>query len=142
MCFNYIYILSMASYFPKVKNIFTNDEENNEKIVYYLEPTFKYINFFVFILMLIPITLIIVYNSIEKPESFETQGFKNKYLETESFKMNEKDSSISEDDDIEDWDVIEYLKEKFDNFYNYILTQLIVKNHNGIQSINIRYNIE
>ena len=132
----------MASYFPKVKNIFTNDEENNEKIVYYLEPTFKYINFFVFILMLIPITLIIVYNSIEKPESFETQGFKNKYLETESFKMNEKDSSISEDDAIEDWDVIEYLKEKFDNIYNYILTQLIVKNHNGVQSINIRYNIE
>jgi hypothetical protein len=132
----------MASYFPKVKNIFTNDEENNEKIVYYLEPTFKYINFFVFILMLIPITLIIVYNSIEKPESFETQGFKNKYLETESFKMNEKDSSISEDDDIEDWDVIEYLKEKFDNIYNYISTQLIVKNHNGVQSINIRYNIE
>ena len=127
----------MASYFPKVKNIFTNDEENNEKIVYYLEPTFKYINFFVFILMLIPITLIIVYNLIEK-----TQGFKNKYLETESFKMNEKDSSISEDDDIEDWDVIEYLKEKFDNIYNYILTQLIVKNHNGVQSINIRYNIE
>ena len=132
----------MASIFSKVKNKFTNDEENNEKIVYYLEPKFKYINFFVFILMLIPITLIIVYNSIEKPESFETQGFKNKYLETESFKMNEKDSSISEDDDIEDWDVIEYLKEKFDNFYNYILTQLIVKNHNGIQSINIRYNIE
>jgi hypothetical protein len=92
--------------------------------------------------MLIPITLIIVYNLIEKPESFETQGFKNKYLETESFKMNEKDSSISEDDDIEDWDVIEYLKEKFDNIYNYILTQLIVKNHNGVQSINIRYNIE
>jgi len=132
----------MASIFSKVKNKFTNDEENNEKIVYYLEPKFKYINFFVFILMLIPITLIIVYNSIEKPESFETQGFKNKYLETESFKMNEKDSSISEDDDIEDWDVIEYLKEKFDNIYNYISTQLIVKNHNGVQSINIRYNIE
>jgi hypothetical protein len=132
----------MASKFSKEKNIFTSDEENNKKIVYYLEPTFKFINFGVFILMLIPITLIIVYNSIEKPESFETQGFKNKYLETESFKMNEKDSSISEDDDIEDWDVIEYLKEKFDNIYNYILTQLIVKNHNGVQSINIRYNIE
>jgi len=132
----------MASKFSKEKNIFTSDEENNKKIVYYLEPTFKFINFGVFILMLIPITLIIVYNLIEKPESFETQGFKNKYLETESFKMNEKDSSISEDDDIEDWDVIEYLKEKFDNIYNYILTQLIVKNHNGVQSINIRYNIE
>lgn len=127
----------MASTFSKVKNIFISNEENNEKIVYYLEPTFKFINFGVFILMLIPITLIIVYNLIEKP-----QGFKNKYLETESFKMNEKDSSISEDDDIEDWDVIEYLKEKFDNIYNYILTRLIVKNHNGVQSINIRYNIE
>jgi hypothetical protein len=132
----------MASTFSKENNKFISNEENNEKIVYYLEPTFKFINFGVFILMLIPITLIIVYNSIEKPESFETQGFKNKYLETESFKMNEKDSSISEDDAIEDWDVIEYLKEKFDNIYNYILTQLIVKKHNGVQSINIRYNIE
>ena len=88
--------------------------------------------------MLIPITLIIVYNSLEKSETFA-----NKYLETESFKMDESDISMSDDDyDREDWDVIEYLKEKFDKFYNYILTQLIVKNHNGIQSINIRYNIE
>ena len=127
----------MTSIFSKAKDMFKSNDENNENIVYYLEPTFKFINFGVFIIMLIPITLIIVYNLIEK-----TQGFKNKYLETESFKMNEKDSSISEDDDIEDWDVIEYLKEKFDNIYNYISTQLIVKNHNGVQSINIRYNIE
>ena len=125
----------MTSIFSKAKDIFKSNDENNENIVYYLEPTFKFIHFGVFIMMLIPITLIIVYNSL-------VEGFANKYLETEKFNMNKKTISISEDDDIEDWDVIEYLKEKFDNFYNYILTQLIVKNHNGIQSINIRYNIE
>jgi len=125
----------MTSIFSKAKDIFKSNDENNEKIVYYLEPTFKFIHFGVFIMMLIPITLIIVYNSL-------VEGFANKYLETEKFNMNKKTISISEDDDIEDWDLIEYLKEKFDNFYNYILTQLIVKNHNGIQSINIRYNIE
>lgn len=125
----------MTSIFSKAKDIFKSNDENNENIVYYLEPTFKFIHFGVFIMMLIPITLIIVYNSLAEP-------FTNKYLESENFNMNKKTISISEDDDIEDWDVIEYLKEKFDNFYNYILTQLIVKNHNGIQSINIRYNIE
>ena len=129
----------MTSIFSKAKDMFKSNDENNENIVYYLEPTFKFINFGVFIIMLIPITLIIVYNSLDKSDAEE---FANKYLETEKFNMNKKTISISEDDDIEDWDVIEYLKEKFDNFYNYILTQLIVKNHNGIQSINIRYNIE
>ena len=128
----------MTSIFSKAKDMFKSNDENNENIVYYLEPTFKFINFGVFIIMLIPITLIIVYNSLDKSETFAI-----KYLETESFKMDENNISISEDDDDrEDWDVIEYLKEKFDKFYNYILTQLIVKNHNGIQSINIRYNIE
>ena len=128
----------MTSIFSKAKDIFISDEENKQNIVYYLEPTFKFIHFGVFIIMLIPITLIIVYNSLDKSETFAI-----KYLETESFKMDENNISISEDDDDrEDWDVIEYLKEKFDKFYNYILTQLIVKNHNGIQSINIRYNIE
>ena len=126
----------MTSIFSKAKDIFKSNDENNENIVYYLEPTFKFIHFGVFIMMLIPITLIIVYNLLV------VENFANKYLETEKFNMNKKTISISEDDDIEDWDVIEYLKEKFDNFYNYILTQLIVKNHNGIQSINIRYNIE
>jgi hypothetical protein len=129
----------MTSIFSKAKDIFKSNDENNEKIVYYLEPTFKFIHFGVFIMMLIPITLIIVYNLLDK---LVVENFANKYLETEKFNMNKKTISISEDDDIEDWDVIEYLKEKFDNFYNYILTQLIVKNHNGIQSINIRYNIE
>ena len=129
----------MTSIFSKAKDIFKSNDENNENIVYYLEPTFKFIHFGVFIMMLIPITLIIVYNSLDKSD---VEEFANKYLETEKFNMNKKTISISEDDDIEDWDVIEYLKEKFDNFYNYILTQLIVKNHNGIQSINIRYNIE
>lgn len=126
----------MTSIFSKAKDIFKSNDENNENIVYYLEPTFKFIHFGVFIMMLIPITLIIVYNLLV------VENFANKHLETEKFNMNKKTISISEDDDIEDWDVIEYLKEKFDNFYNYILTQLIVKNHNGIQSINIRYNIE
>jgi len=125
----------MTSILSIATDFFKSNDENKEKEVYYLEPTFKFINFGVFIIMLIPITLIIVYNSLAEP-------FTNKYLETEKFNMNKKTISISEDDDIEDWDVIEYLKEKFDNFYNYILTQLIVKNHNGIQSINIRYNIE
>lgn len=128
----------MTSIFSTAKDMFKSDKENNQNVVYYLEPTFKFIHFGVFIMMLIPITLIIVYNSLEKSETFA-----NKYLETESFKMDESDISMSDDDyDREDWDVIEYLKEKFDKFYNYILTQLIVKNHNGIQSINIRYNIE
>lgn len=126
----------MTSIFSKAKDIFKSNDENNENIVYYLEPTFKFIHFGVFIMMLIPITLIIVYNLLV------VENFANKYLETEKFNMNKKTISISEDDDIEDWDVIEYLKKNFDNFYNYILTQLIVKNHNGIQSINIRYNIE
>jgi ABC-type lipoprotein release transport system permease subunit len=139
MCFNYIYIISMTSIFSKAKDMFKSNDENNENIVYYLEPTFKFINFGVFIIMLIPITLIIVYNSLDKSDAEE---FANKYLETENYNMNKKTISISEDDNREDWDVIEYLKEKFDNFYNYILTKLIVKNHNGIQSINIRYNIE
>lgn len=126
----------MTSILSIATDFFKSNDENKEKEVYYLEPTFKFINFGVFIIMLIPITLIIVYNSLV------VEDFANKYLETEKFNMNKKTISISEDDDIEDWDVIEYLKEKFDNFYNYILTQLIVKNHNGIQSINIRYNIE
>lgn len=126
----------MTSILSIATDFFKSNDENKEKEVYYLEPTFKFINFGVFIIMLIPITLIIVYNSLV------VENFANKYLETEKFNMNKKTISISEDDDIEDWDVIEYLKEKFDNFYNYILTQLIVKNHNGIQSINIRYNIE
>jgi len=139
MCFNYIYIISMTSIFSKAKDMFKSNDENNENIVYYLEPTFKFINFGVFIIMLIPITLIIVYNSLDKSDAEE---FANKYLETENYNMNKKTISISEDDNREDWDVIEYLKEKIDNFYNYILTKLIVKNHNGIQSINIRYNIE
>lgn len=129
----------MTSIFSKAKDMFKSNDENNENIVYYLEPTFKFINFGVFIIMLIPITLIIVYNSLDKSDAEE---FANKYLETENYNMNKKTISISEDDNREDWDVIEYLKEKFDNFYNYILTKLIVKNHNGIQSINIRYNIE
>lgn len=129
----------MTSIFSKAKDMFKSNDENNENIVYYLEPTFKFINFGVFIIMLIPITLIIVYNSLDKSDAEE---FANKYLETENYNMNKKTISISEDDNREDWDVIEYLKEKIDNFYNYILTKLIVKNHNGIQSINIRYNIE
>ena len=129
----------MTSILSIATDFFKSNDENKEKEVYYLEPTFKFINFGVFIIMLIPITLIIVYNSLDKSD---VEPFTNKYLETEKFNMNKKTISISEDDDIEDWDVIEYLKEKFDNFYNYILTQLIVKNHNGIQSINIRYNIE
>ena len=129
----------MTSIFSKAKDMFKSNDENNENIVYYLEPTFKFINFGVFIIMLIPITLIIVYNSLDKSDAEE---FANKYLETDNYNMNKKTISISEDDNREDWDVIEYLKEKIDNFYNYILTKLIVKNHNGIQSINIRYNIE
>ena len=56
----------MTSIFSKAKDIFISDEENKQNIVYYLEPTFKFIHFGVFIIMLIPITLIIVYNSLDK----------------------------------------------------------------------------
>ena len=57
--------------------------------LYYIEPTFKYINFGVFVLFLIPITLIVVYNLLDHSEQDDTSGFTNKYLEEESFQTED-----------------------------------------------------
>ena len=123
---------------------------------YYIEPTFKYINFGVFVLLLIPITLIVVYNLLDKSEENDTNGFTNKYLEEESFqtednayvdiKDNNKNKNKNNNSNIidEEWDIIEYIKDIIIKIQKYIQTHYIINNENGRKTLNIRYkyNIE
>ena len=112
--------------------------------LYYIEPTFKYINFGVFILLLIPITLIVVYNLLDK--SNDTSGFANKYLEKESFQTEDnidtdlKHNNIIHNNIDEEWDIIEYIKDIIIKIQKYIQTHRIIRNENGRKTLDIRYN--
>ena len=116
------------------KNIFNSEKTTDTKELYYLKPDFKYSDGFIFIIMLIPMVLIFLYNSIDNKERFT-----NKHLEKYTNKTQE--TTVSNDIDYEEWDVIEYIKDKFEKIKKYILTNQIIKDVNGTKTINIRYKI-
>jgi len=120
MCFKYIYI-------------FMSDLET--KTLYYIDPSFKYKSLFVYIIILIPIAINVVYivlDLFEKDEGFQDNSLEQEIIE----KNNDKDS------DEDDWDVIEYIGDKINAFKKYMTRMRVIDNENGRKVISIRYNIE
>jgi hypothetical protein len=102
--------------------------------LYYLEPDFKYTNLIVpFIILVLPICFIIFY--IIKGNS---ENFQNKDLENNIIKKHETDT-IETNNNV-DWDIIEYINDKYNELKNYIKKRNIINNDNGSKSINLRYN--
>jgi len=130
MCFKYIYIYLM----PESNNAIP--ESSSIENYYYLAPDFKYGSIFVLIIILAPFGIMMRY-------IVKNEGFQNKSLENDIIEEHEEDMpEITEIEDSDDWDITEYISDKFNIFKNYIKKLAVINNENGSKSINVRYNIE
>lgn len=111
----------------------------SEKTIYYLEPNFKGPDLLVPVLLIIPIGFII--GHIVKGDN---ENFQNKDLENAIIQKHENIIIQTEDDvdDEDDWDITEYMNDKYNELKNYIKKINVINNDNGNKSINVRYNIE
>tara|TARA_Y100000389_G_scaffold162598_1_gene165451 strand:- start:422 stop:760 length:339 start_codon:yes stop_codon:yes gene_type:complete len=111
----------------------------SEQTIYYLKPNFKGPSLLVPVLLIIPIGFII--GHIAKGDS---ENFQNKDLENAIIQKHENIIIKTEDevDDEDDWDITEYMNDKYNELKNYIKKINVINNDNGNKSINVRYNIE
>lgn len=111
-------------------------ESSSIENYYYLAPDFKYGSIFVLIIILAPFGIMMRY-------IVKNEGFQNKSLENDIIEEHEEDMpEITEIEDSDDWDITEYISDKFNIFKNYIKKLAVINNENGSKSINVRYNIE
>ena len=111
----------------------------SSQTIYYLEPHFKGPSLLVPVLLIIPIGFII--GHIVKGDN---ENFQNKDLENAIIQKHENIIIQTEDDvdDEDDWDITEYMNDKYNELKNYIKKINVINNDNGNKSINVRYNIE
>lgn len=105
--------------------------------LYYLKPSFKYNSLIVPVILMVPIGFII--GHIVKGDN---ENFQNKDLENAIIQKHENKKIKTEDEDEDDWDITEYMNDKYNEFKNYIKKINVISNDNGNKSINVRYNIE
>ena len=114
----------------------TSTEPSSIENYYYLAPDFKYSSIFVLIIILAPF-------GIMMGHIVKNEGFQNKSLENDIVEEHKEDiPEITEIEDNDDWDITEYISDKFNIFKNYIKKLAVINNENGSKSINVRYNIE
>ena len=119
---------------PDTNNAIT--ESSSIENYYYLAPDFKYSSIFVLIIILAPF-------GIMMGHIVKNEGFQNKSLENDIVEEHKEDiPEITEIEDNDDWDITEYISDKFNIFKNYIKKLAVINNENGSKSINVRYNIE
>jgi len=104
--------------------------------IYYLKPDFKLHALIVPFIILVPSIFIICH--IVKGD---TENFENKDLENAIINKEKKIIETDEKDDVDYWDVTEYLKDKYNELNKYLKKTSAVNNDNGNKSINIRYKI-
>ena len=109
----------------------------SSQTIYYLEPNFKYTSILAPLLIMIPIGFII--GHIVKGDN---ENFQNKDLENAIIQRHENKIIKNEDEDEDDWDITEYMNDKYNELKNYIKKINVINNDNGNKSINVRYNIE
>ena len=109
----------------------------SDQTIYYLEPNFKYPSLLVPSILMIPIGFII--GHIVKGDN---ENFQNKDLENAIIQKHENKIIKNEDEDEDDWDITEYMNDKYNELKNYIKKINVINNDNGNKSINVRYNIE
>jgi len=101
--------------------------------LYYLKPEFKMQTLIVPLILLVPIGFMI--GHIVKGDA---DNFQNKDLENAIVTKHENKIIETEDD----WDITEYINDKYNELKSYIKKINVINNDNGNKSINIRYNIE
>jgi hypothetical protein len=107
----------------------------SEKMIYYLEPEFKYNSLIVPFIILVPV-FFITFHIIKG----NTENFQNIDLENDIITKHEINTFETNNDD--DWNITEYANDKYNELKNYITRLTILSNDNGNKSINLRYNIE
>jgi len=111
--------------------------------LYYLEPDFKYNNLIVPLVILVPIIFIIYHIVKGNKDNFQNKDLENDIIKKHETNVietnNDNDNDENKDDD---WDITEYVNDKYNELKNYIKKINIINNDNGSKSINVRYNIE
>jgi len=111
----------------------------SSQTIYYLEPNFKYPSLLVPSILMIPIGFIIGHIVKGDNENFQNKDLENAIIQKHENKIIKNED---EDEDEDDWDITEYMNDKYNELKNYIKKINVINNDNGNKSINVRYNIE
>jgi len=109
--------------------------------IYYLKPEFKMQTLIVPLILLVPIGFIIGHIVKGDADNFQNKDLENAIVMKHENKIIETDDD-SDDDDEDDWDIAEYINDKYNELKSYIKKINVINNDNGNKSINVRYNIE
>ena len=109
--------------------------------IYYLKPEFKMQTLIVPLILLVPIGFIIGHIVKGDADNFQNKDVENARVRKHENKIIETDED-SDDDDSDDWDIAEYINDKYNELKSYIKKINVINNDNGNKSINVRYNIE
>lgn len=108
--------------------------------IYYLKPEFKMQTLIVPLILLVPIGFIIGHIVKGDADNFQNKDLENAIVMKHENKIIETDDDS--DDDEDDWDIAEYINDKYNELKSYIKKINVINNDNGNKSINVRYNIE
>jgi hypothetical protein len=113
--------------------------------IYYLKPEFKMQALLVPLILLVPIGFIIGHIVKGDADNFQNKDLENTIIMKHENKIIETEDDSGDDSDDEDednWDITEYMNDKYNELKNYIKKINVINNDNGNKSINVRYNIE
>jgi len=109
--------------------------------IYYLKPEFKMQTLIVPFILLVPIGFIIGHIVKGDADNFQNKDLENAIVMKHENKIIETEDD-SDDEDEDEWDITEYINDKYNELKSYIKKINVINNDNGNKSINVRYNIE
>jgi hypothetical protein len=109
--------------------------------LYYLKPEFKMQTLIVPLILLVPIGFMIGHIVKGDADNFQNKDLENAIVTKHENKIIETEDD-SDDEDEDNWDITEYINDKYNELKSYIKKINVINNDNGNKSINVRYNIE